>query len=115
MLTFFRAMWRRTGPFMILGTCRAPGSRRLQNGYAFRNGTVRLVPRKTSEISEKPAMSIAILRATVASLGGKGDTVLRLQRLPNEGIIATPESWCPNPREFGLTQFATVFISRCDS
>ncbi len=46
-----------------------------------------------------PVVNIPILRGTVATPGGKGDSVLNLQTLPAEEIIATPESWCPNPSE----------------
>ena len=65
-----------------------------------RSGTVRLVPPENRpDLSNKPVIPIPILRATVATPGGKGDSVLNLQSLPTEGTIATPESWCPNPSE----------------
>jgi SOS-response transcriptional repressor LexA len=51
------------------------------------------------DASAIPVVSVPILRATVATPGGKGDSVLNLQSLPAEEIIATPESWCPNPSE----------------
>jgi transcriptional regulator with XRE-family HTH domain len=50
-------------------------------------------------LSAIPVVNVPILRATVATPGGKGDSILNLQTLPAEEIIATPESWCPNPSE----------------
>ena len=65
-----------------------------------RSGIVRPIRRENrSGASAIPVVNVPILRATVATPGGKGDSVLNLQTLPAEEIIATPESWCPNPSE----------------
>jgi transcriptional regulator with XRE-family HTH domain len=65
-----------------------------------RSETVRRIRRENRpDLSAVPVVTIPILRATVATPGGKGDSVLNLEALPAEEIIATPESWCPNPSE----------------
>jgi SOS-response transcriptional repressor LexA len=65
-----------------------------------RSETARRIRRENRpDLSAVPVVTIPILRATVATPGGKGDSVLNLQSLPAEEIIATPESWCPNPSE----------------
>jgi SOS-response transcriptional repressor LexA len=65
-----------------------------------RSETARRIRRENRpDLSAVPVVTIPILRATVATPGGKGDSVLNLEALPAEEIIATPESWCPNPSE----------------
>jgi SOS-response transcriptional repressor LexA len=62
--------------------------------------TVRPIRRKNrTGPAAIPVVNIPILSVTVATHGGKGDSGLNLQTLPAEEIIATPESWCPNPSE----------------
>jgi len=65
-----------------------------------RSETVRRIRRENRpDLAAIPVVNVPILRATVATPGGKGDSVLNLETLPAEEIIATPESWCPNPSE----------------
>jgi len=44
-----------------------------------------------------PLVAIPLLKAAVASHGGKGDSSPSLHNAPVETIIAAPIEWCPNP------------------
>jgi len=42
-------------------------------------------------------VAIPLLKAVVASHGGKGDSSMLLHDAPVETLIAAPKEWCPNP------------------
>jgi transcriptional regulator with XRE-family HTH domain len=47
--------------------------------------------------SASPLVAIPLLKAGVATHGGRGDSSTLLHDAPVEGIVAAPFDWCPNP------------------
>jgi transcriptional regulator with XRE-family HTH domain len=59
--------------------------RRVHAGSGARNAT------------EPKLVAIPVLKATVPSHGGRGDSATQLHDAPVESMIAAPIDWCPNP------------------